>query len=78
MSQTIVTNDYKTVVTVDRAPKTIVTGMMGPPAIARLSDSEDLDLSNLSDGSLLIYNSATLKWIAALELNQQTLEGGHY
>jgi hypothetical protein len=88
MSDTIVTNEYRTVLTVDRAPntvvtvdstpKTIVTGMMGPPATARLSDFQDLDLTGLTDGSLLIYNAATLKWTAATELKQQTLEGGQY
>lgn len=72
------TQQQATVVTVDQAPKTIVTGMMGPPGSARLSEAQDVDASDLTSGSLLVYNPLVAKWVATIDLNQQHMDGGQF
>jgi len=37
-----------------------------------------VNVSNLQDGSLLVYNDATKEWDAEIELQKQTLNGGSY
>lgn len=88
MSDTIVTNDngttivhteeHNTVITVDQAPKTIITGIMGPPGSSKISDAKDVDLAALSSGSVLVYNPNTSKWVATIDLNQQHMDGGQF
>lgn len=72
------TQEQTTVITVDKAPRTIVTGMMGPPGTSNLSDAKDVDISSLTDGSLLVYNPTVAKWVATNLLDRQYLDGGHF
>lgn len=43
-----------------------------------LNTSKDVDISNLSDGSILVYSASTSKWTSKLDLNQQYIDGGQY
>jgi len=38
----------------------------------------DTVTNGLLDGSLLIYNSVSSKWVAGLLLEKQEITGGHY
>lgn len=38
----------------------------------------DVTSNGLLDGSLLIYSTATSKWVAGLLLEKQEITGGHY
>lgn len=38
----------------------------------------DTDTSGLVDGSVLVYNATTGKWVATLNLEQQNINGGSY
>lgn len=38
----------------------------------------DVDLQQLTDGSLLIYRNNTAKWHASSLLDKQTMEGGEF
>ena len=38
----------------------------------------NVDASNLQDGSLLIYKTGTSKWTASTLLDQQSMEGGEF
>jgi hypothetical protein len=38
----------------------------------------DITSNGLLDGSLLIYSTATSKWVAGLLLEKQEITGGHY
>jgi hypothetical protein len=38
----------------------------------------DVDLSNLEDGSLLIYNESVEKFQASTLLEKQNINGGHF
>lgn len=39
---------------------------------------ETIDLTDLSDGSILIYSNSDNKWKSGTTLDQQNLDGGHY
>jgi len=70
-----------TVVTESDGSFVVVTGIMGPAGqdgITDLSQAQDLDLTGLSDGSLLVYNSSSSKWQATQRLDKQILEAGQF
>jgi hypothetical protein len=83
--ETIIVNDepLNTIVTTEDAIFEVITvGEQGPAgatgASTNLSSAPDLDLSNLQDGSLLIYSQQQQKWVADTQLTNQNLESGHY
>lgn len=78
MTTTVVTNKGNTVVIREESPKTIVTGIMGPPGKDTVAALEDVDLAQLTSGSILVYNSQTQKWVSTTLLNQQTVDSGQY
>jgi hypothetical protein len=39
---------------------------------------EDVNLNNLTNGSILVYQTSTSKWTATTLLNQQTMEAGEF
>ena len=41
-----------------------------------LNTSADLDISSLTDGSILVWNENTQKWTSTTILSKQTIEGG--
>ena len=53
-------------------------GAQGEAGSTFLSNLNDVESSNLQDGSLLIYKQQTQKWIASTELNNQAIDAGHY
>lgn len=89
----ILTNTYDTIVIDDSvdtvlvenigATVTIVTsaeqGPQGPSgSIGPISSAPDVDVTNIQDGSLLIYSAQDQKWVANTQLTNQSLESGHY
>jgi len=66
------------VVTEEKGTTLIVTGMMGPPTVNSITNSGDIDVSNLQSGSMLVYNTTTNKWVATKLLDQQTIEAGQF
>lgn len=46
--------------------------------VTNLSSILDVDVSNLADGSLLVYNDNINKWVASTNLNKQNMDGGFY
>jgi hypothetical protein len=44
----------------------------------RASELADLDLSNLQDGSVLVYSTDSGKWESTILLEKQTIECGQY
>jgi hypothetical protein len=56
----------------------ISAGIQGPPGPSNISTASDVDVTNLENGSVLVYKSSALKWTATRTLEQQNLEGGHY
>lgn len=58
-------------------------GIQGPSATdnlrnAKLREIGDIDSTNLVNGSLLVYNPNTEKWVTQTLLDQQTMDGGAF
>lgn len=53
-------------------------GPPGPPGLSRVSLADDVNITNLNDGSILIYSTLSEKWIAGTELIKQSVECGEY
>ena len=43
-----------------------------------IENMADVDLTGLTDGSLLIYKNNTAKWSASTLLDKQNMEGGEF
>lgn len=43
-----------------------------------LEDFSDIDVSNLENGSVLVYKTFTERWTATRNLNQQIVDGGEF
>lgn len=43
-----------------------------------LEDFSNIDKTNLSDGSLLVYDTSNGKWVATRFLEKQDISGGQY
>lgn len=67
-------------VKVNTAPvsQVVSVGIQGPAGISNISAASDVDTTNLNDGSLLVYKTATNKWTSTVLLNQQIMEGGEF
>lgn len=78
----ITISETETLVVSNDTAVTIVTGMIGPKGAdgtaGALAQLPDVDTTGVKDGSLLIYSSATGKWQASVNLNNQILEAGQY
>ena len=77
---TIISQQPTNNVVVDSAkqPTTIVTGIMGPRGATQIADSNQFDLTQLAEGSLLVYNSTSQKWVATNLLDHQIVESGQF
>lgn len=50
-------------------------GLNGATTITALTD---VDLTNKTEGSMLVYSANTNTWVATTQLNNQSLESGQY
>ena len=66
------------VVTDDKPARIITSGMLPPPAVNSLMASSDVDISQLQDGGVLVYNTATNMWTATNLLDKQIFEAGQF
>ena len=78
MTAAIITDSGNTIVVQSSSSTTVVSGIVGPPGVTRLTNAQDVDISALGTGSLLVYNPNTLKWVATNELTQQIIDGGQF
>lgn len=62
----------------DKRATVIVTGMMPPAAANSITNSVDIDTTNLQGGSTLVYNATTQQWTATKLLDQQIIESGQF
>lgn len=76
-TRSIVTEANNTVIFQNDVTYAIVAGIIGPSSNS-IGVMEDVDLSNLADGGLLIYNVSTSKWTAGNLLEKQIIESGQY
>lgn len=59
-------------------PTIVVTGMIGPKGSSKISDSTDIDLTNLVNGATLVYSDSVQKWQATNLLENQIMNGGFF
>lgn len=55
-----------------------LTGPVGPSGVTMLSQAQDVDVTELKDGAILVYRFDTGIWAATNSLNDQILEAGQY
>jgi hypothetical protein len=63
------------------APKQVVSvGIQGPAGSTafKINEAQDMDITDIRDGSVLVYKSITQKWTATKTLEAQAIEGGQY
>lgn len=53
-------------------------GPPGPSGIQNITDAFDVDSSNKTEGSILVYSTQNQKWVATTLLENQSVESGHY
>jgi hypothetical protein len=53
-------------------------GPAGPAGIENIGDALDVDSTNKTNGSILVYSTANQKWVATTLLENQSVESGHY
>lgn len=77
-----VLNNPNIVVSVDTSgnnPTVQSVGIQGQSgAESPLSANIEVDATGKTEGSVLVYKTATSKWTATTTLNAQNLEGGNY
>lgn len=56
----------------------VSVGIQGPAGVSSISAAEDVDTTNLNDGSLLVYSTDTSKWTSTVILEKQKMECGQY
>lgn len=54
------------------------TSLYNIPTINKLQDVGDIDVSNLNDGSVLVYSTNVSKWKSTIILEKQIVECGQY
>jgi hypothetical protein len=73
------TNEAGTVVVTPQNTGTLViTGVMGPPGSTSINNATDVDVSQLTDGSTLVYLQSAAKWQATTLLEKQVMNGGFF
>jgi hypothetical protein len=58
--------------------RVVVTGVLAPVGQTTVTGAADVDLSNLSDGAVLVYQANTAKWQATRMLENQVMNGGFF
>lgn len=58
--------------------KVIASGALGGGGGGKLVLLSDVDVTNLTNGSFLVYNSATAKFVAQTQLPDALIDGGEY
>jgi hypothetical protein len=77
-TEVIITEKNNAVVIEKREPQVIISGMIGPAGVTTLQGLTNVDVTNLTNGGILVYNSTSQKWVATTTLDAQNMEGGYY
>ena len=82
-SPVVIQEETVTIVSYTDIPTYVVTGIQGPPGPsgavnATISNLNDVDVSTLLDGSVLVYSSSANRWQATTTLEKQYFNGGFF
>jgi len=79
MTTNVIVEKTQETVVIDNDVVTIITSAeQGPPGVTRISQADDVNVSNLENGSVLVYSGSSEKWVATRLLENQSVESGHY
>ena len=79
MTTNIIVEKTQETVVIDNDVVTIITSAeQGPPGVTRIGEADDVNVSNLENGSVLVYSGSSEKWVATRLLENQSVESGHY
>jgi hypothetical protein len=56
----------------------VAVGIQGPAGPNYLGYAQDVDVSDLRDGSVLVYKTIPQKWVSTTTLDAQNMEGGEF
>lgn len=56
----------------------VSVGVQGPAGPAVIALAGDVDVTNLQNGSILVYKTQSNKWTSTTVLDAQNLEGGEF
>jgi len=56
----------------------VAVGIQGPAGPNLIATANDVSITDLRDGSVLVYSTAVSKWEATNKLQKQELEGGQF
>jgi Flp pilus assembly CpaE family ATPase len=73
--------ETQVVVSQPETREVIVTGLLGPKGdrgASTIAELEDVNLSSLTSGSVLVYDTNSQKWISKTLLNQQQVDCGEF
>lgn len=72
-------NEIIAIVEYDNNVQVPVVGIQGLDARElNLEDSKNVDKTNLQNGSVLVYNSSSSKWVTTRDLEEQFVNAGHF
>jgi len=75
----ISTSSTSTIVGKTSSGRRIEVNKLGVVTIGRLSELSDVDVTNLEQGAVLIYDETVGKFVAKSTMDDgTTIEGGHY
>lgn len=77
----VLVTQTEVVAAVTETTSVIVTGLLGPKGdrgASTIAELDDVNLSSLTSGSVLVYDTNTQKWISKTLLNQQQIDCGEF
>jgi Flp pilus assembly CpaE family ATPase len=77
----VLVTETQVVVSQPETREVIVTGLLGPKGdrgASTIAELEDVNLSSLTSGSVLVYDTNSQKWISKTLLNQQQVDCGEF
>jgi hypothetical protein len=55
-----------------------IQGPVGPTGVTTINGAQDVNVTDLKDGSVLVYKTSINKWTATTVLDSQDVTGGQY
>jgi len=77
----VLVTQTEVVAAVTETSHVVVTGLLGPKGdrgASTIAELEDVNLSALTSGSLLVFDTNSQKWISKTLLNQQQVDCGEF
>ena len=56
----------------------VSVGIQGPSGPNNITTAQDVNATNLQNGSVLVYKTNTSKWTSTTTLDSQNMEAGEY